>query len=112
MASLRNHLFHTAYRLNSAVSTGKYGNVSVRTIKQKVESAAILDYLENELGIDLDIGLSPSAADRTTLVQTWQQVENNRHPSEVHIEPDGNGLCLLIAYTLEAIQEGVTPDGY
>lgn len=90
------------FYLNGALGSGKYDDVSIRAVKEKIRDHTIFDYLKSRLGSDIDLSaLSPE--DRSELNQEWEDLADAVDESR-KMCVDRNGLCLLVAYILEGIQ--------
>jgi hypothetical protein len=90
------------FYLNGALGSNKYNHISIDAVKQQLEAGNIFSYLEEELGMDIDLSLL-TQEDKKSLSNDWYDlslcVEEGRK-----LCVDNNGLCLLMAYILECIQ--------
>jgi hypothetical protein len=90
------------FYLNGALGSGKYDDVSIREVKEKIRDHTIFDYLKSRLGSDIDLSvLGPEA--RSELNREWEDLADAVDESR-KMCVDRNGLCLLVAYLLEGIQ--------
>lgn len=90
------------FYLNGALGSGKYDDISIREVKEKIRAHTIFDYLKNKLGSDIDLSaLSPE--DRLELNREWEDLAGTVDESR-KLCVARNGLCLLVAYILEGIQ--------
>jgi hypothetical protein len=90
------------FYLNGAQGTEKYNHISIEKIKQELEKGSLFQFLEEELGSDIDTSIL-SEEDKLALNAEWldiSQVTNERRKMCV----ENGGLCLLIAYIFESIQ--------
>jgi hypothetical protein len=56
------------FYLNGALGFGKYDDISIRDVKEKIHDYTIFDYLKTRLGSDVDLSIL-SAEDRQELNQ-------------------------------------------
>ena len=94
------------FYLNGALGSGKYDDISIREVKEKIRDHTIFDYLKNRLGSDIDLtALTPE--DRLGLNNEWEDLADAVDESR-KMCVDKSGLCLLVAYILEGIQRRQT----
>lgn len=91
------------FGLNGALGSGKYNNISIEKIKSEILKNTIFDYLEKELSDDVDFSYL-TKDDKSELNNEWESFVNNIDESR-KLCVDKNGICLIMAYILEGIQE-------
>jgi len=90
------------FYFNGALGSGKYDDISIREVKEKIRAYTIFDYLKSKLGSDIDLSaLSPE--DQLELNREWEDLADAVDESR-KMCVERNGLCLLVAYILEGIQ--------
>lgn len=96
---------------NQLIDTGKYGYISIEKIRSGIEKKNVLQYLEQETGDDADFSMFTgdglySAYVDYYLEQMYQlcciHVGNERRKWGI----ENSGLCLLVAWTNELVQQG------
>ena len=87
------------FGVNAAIDSGSHQNISPRMIRDKIEDGTIFHFLKNDL--DVDISLITDSW-KMKILEHWQSMNNATTPEEMGAV--NNGLCLLIAYILEDIQ--------
>jgi hypothetical protein len=97
-----NMLTVTAFELNAAIDTGKHNDVSVDDVKRAIQGGAVFDFLEQQLGTDIDLSLLDHD-DRAELTREWLDLADAVDEKR-KMGVRRNGLCLLVAYVLEGIQ--------
>jgi hypothetical protein len=96
------------FYLNGALGSGKYDDISVEEVKERIRDRTIFDYLKTRLGPDIDVtGVSSEA--RGEVNEEWADMADALDEAR-KMGVDRNGLCLLMAYILEGIQRR-TPRG-
>ncbi len=95
-----------AFQLNGALGSGRYDNVSIPCIKKAIEDGTVLDFLDSRMGSDIDLSLLEES-DRAELLKEWRSVVNAVDENR-KMCVEKNGLCLLVAYLLEGIQQRVS----
>jgi hypothetical protein len=96
--------------VNAAVDSGKYRDVSIAEVEQHIEGGDVLPWLQERLGrgIDLSLLLSPgwdaAARNLTEHLQDILGGYKGRERRKWGIT--NSGLCLLVAWTNEIIQQG------
>lgn len=96
-------LTSVGFHLNGALASGKYNHISMEEVKRRIEDGSVFDYLEAELGHDLDLSLL-TPGERTELLNEWRDFASAVDEAR-KMCVDRNGLCLLVAYLLEGIQQ-------
>lgn len=97
-------------QLNALVDSGKHNDISIEDVHQAIEGKRVLRFLKDRAGKDIDLSVHMS--------NTWGDFEAfyEEKLSEIYGGYAGNerrkwgvqnlGLCLLIAWTNEIIQQG------
>jgi hypothetical protein len=90
------------FYLNGALGSGKYEDISIEEVKERIRDRTIFDYLKTKLGSDVDI-TALSHEERRVLNEEWTDMADAIDEAR-KMGVDRNGLCLLMAYILEGIQ--------
>lgn len=48
---------HLAFYLNGALGSGRYNDLSIKDVKQRIDRGDIFEYLTDALGDDVDLSL-------------------------------------------------------
>jgi hypothetical protein len=91
-----------AFYLNGAIDTGKYSNITCEQVREAIETRTVFDFLDSHLGMDIDLSIF-SAERRKELEEEWNDMLAIRARKKFGVE--NNGLCLLVAFCLEGIQQ-------
>lgn len=97
-----NQLTFLGFYLNGAQGTKKYGHLTINKIKEELENRNIFQFLQKELGSDIDIS-NLSNEEKTTLNNEWLDMSLVIDEDRKMAVTNG-GLCLLVAYIFESIQ--------
>lgn len=97
------HLTGLLYQLNHALDTGLYDSITVDEIEEQAESRQVFSYLKGKLGRDLDISLF-SEADLKEVSRCYKTALDTFDPRR-KMGVENRGLCLVIGWTLELIQQ-------
>lgn len=92
-----------AFHLNGAVGSGKYDDISIEQIQNVIEDGTVFEFLKERLGQNVDLSLL-EPVDCQELLEEWRGVVANVDERRKFCVERG-GLCLLVAYLLEGIQE-------
>lgn len=93
------------FYLNGALGSGKFDDISVNEVKERIRDHTIFDYLKTKLGSDIDITvLRPE--DRQELNDEWEDMSYSLDEAR-KLCVDRHGLCLLVAYILEGVQRRI-----
>ena len=90
------------FYLNGALGSGKYNDISINEVKERIRDHTIFDYLKDKLGSDIDLS-ALKIEDRQELKNEWEDMADAIDEAR-KMCVDKNGLCLLMAYILEGIQ--------
>lgn len=91
------------FYLNRALDSGKYSNITINKIAEKIENKTILKYLEEDIYVDLGYLTDD---DKKELIDEWSSMWGTIYENKKLLVRN-NGLCLLIAYLFEGIQSRV-----
>ncbi len=96
-----------AFNINGAIDKGTY-EISVQQVKEALEQRRLFPFLEEKLGRSVDLSLLDSIkrGEIEELFLDLSLAVDERRKLDV----EQNGLCLLIAYSLELIQR-IAPHG-
>ena len=101
-----------AMQLNAAIDSGKYANIGMPEVKRHLHDGSIFKFLEEKVGEDVDLSLLTSP---DSCYPGFVEYYNKRMESMVNAYAgnesrkwgvEKQGLCLLLAWTLEMIQQG------
>lgn len=96
--------------LNALIDSGKYNDISIHEVHQAIEGKRVLQFLKERAGSDIDLSIHFS--------NVWPDFEDfyESRLNDLYGGYAGNerrkwgvenlGLCLLIAWTNEIIQQG------
>jgi len=91
-----------AFDLNANLDTGKFANVTKDEILEQIEAGTIFDWLGEKLEyVDLSVA---TEEDKLALVDEWRNFANAIDPKR-KFGVENNGLCLLLAYVIEGMQQ-------
>lgn len=98
-------------QLNKLVDTGKYDDITIEEVHQHIDEGTILEFLKRrgEDDIDLSFHLYPNASSdfKTFYIKQLQSIYDAYAGDEKRKwGVENKGLCLLIAWTNEIIQQG------
>jgi hypothetical protein len=95
------------FEINAAIDTGKYADVSVDEVEDHIERGDLLPYLRARLGDDID--LSRIDDEREAVLGAWliDILNGNKGRESRKWGVRNHGLCLLVAWTAELIQQRV-----
>ena len=95
------------FYLNGALGSGQYDDISIAAVKQAIDEGAIFDLLEDQLGKDVDLSLLYND-DRAELLDEWRSILNAVDEGRKFAIREGSpGLCLLVAYLFQGIQQRI-----
>lgn len=95
-------LTFVGFDLNGALGSGKYNDITIEDMKEKIRKRTVFSYLQQKLRDDIDLSILTDE-DKKELNDEWiDLVEAIDEKRKMAVEK--NGLCLLIAYLLEGIQ--------
>jgi len=97
---------------NSLIDTGKYQDISLEEIKKEIEKGTILEFLKSRVGKDIDLSMylhtdTAYSGFKEFYIDELQKLlggYGGRERRKWGIE--NSGLCLLLAWTNEIIQQG------
>ena len=96
---------------NSLVDSGKYSHITIKDIHREIENKNVLNYLKNVTGDDSDFSLHMNNGPYTKFVKEYNEQLYRLYSGYAGDESrkwgvKNSGLCLLIAWTNEIIQQG------
>lgn len=95
-------LTHVAFNLIGALETGKYDDISISEVKERIRSRAVFRFLEERLGKDIDLSLLGDDL-RAELNDEWIDLANAVDETR-KFGVQRNGILLLLAYVTEGAQ--------
>ena len=97
---------------NSLIDSGKYGDITIDEVHKHIESGTVLSFIKDRAGADVDLSLQLSAkADDQSFEQYYGRYLRATYYACAGDESrkwgvENSGLCLLVAWTNEMIQQG------
>jgi hypothetical protein len=95
------------FEINAAIDSGKYAEVSVEEIKDHIEQGDLLPFLRARLGNDADLTLIDDAREAELVAWLFDILGSDRGQESRKWGVRNNGLCLLVAWVAELIQQKV-----
>lgn len=94
---------HLLWHLNGSMDTGKYDSMSFQEVYKHASDRTIRSFLESRFDRDLDLSIMEPADwdDLSELFWNLANAVNARRKFGV----ENKGICLLMAYTLQGMQE-------
>ena len=97
--------------INHLIDTGKYNDISLHDIKPEIDNGTILRYLQQKAGQDVDFSIILNGTTypgfEEFYVDYLQRMCNTYSGNERRKWGIENlGLCLLLAWTNEIVQQG------
>jgi hypothetical protein len=96
------NLTFLGFYLNGAIDSGKYDDITCEQVRTAIEKRTIFDFLNAHLGIDIDLSIF-DVKKRKELEEEWYEMLAIRARKKFGVE--NNGLCLLVAFCFEGIQQ-------
>lgn len=98
-------------QLNALLDTGRYDDITIDEVKGRIEDGSILRFLRDRAGKDIDLSFqfeTKSYANFERFYVTYLQGINNAYGGGESRKwgVENRGLCLLIAWTNEILQQG------
>lgn len=107
---------HTALTLlilqfNRLLDTGKYDDISIEEVHEQIDSGNILRFLRERAGSDIDLSIhldTDTHGDFETVYVEYLQSIYNAYAGDERRRwgVENKGVCLLVAWTNEIIQQG------
>ena len=94
---------YAAFALNGALDTGRYADLTTEEVVPSIEDGTIFAFLERRLGEDYRLGWL-SEEHKAEFADEWDRFYN-AIDSRRKFLVERNGLCLLLAYVLQGIQD-------
>lgn len=96
-----------AWMINKAIDNGNY-DLSVDAVRRAAEDEAVFKFIRENLPTHRLLDLSLFTAEDEAAVNHWFLGLNGNH--DLHVK--NNGLCLLLAWTIEMMQHAGDPDDF
>src|SRR5438105_3113839 len=98
-----------AIQLNGAIDTGQYEEMTTEVVVREIRAGTLFDTLREKLPADVWTISKLTDVDRHTLMKMWRHMSEAFEPYQFHVRR--NGLALLVAYVLHAIdiQHAIIP---
>jgi len=97
--------------LNALLDTGRYDSITVDEVEDRIEDGSILRFLRERAGQDIDLSLHLDTKTYgnferfyVTYLQSILNAYGGRESRKWGVQ--NRGLCLLIAWTNEILQQG------
>ena len=96
---------YTILQINSAIDTGKYQGIGVEEVEEHIDAGDIIPFLIQRLDGDVDLSLlsDVDSAELSAQLLDIYLANGGRERRKWGIE--NSGLCLLVAWTNELIQQ-------
>ena len=97
--------------LNQLIDSGKYNNITIKDVHAAIEQKRIIPYLKETTSADSDFSLYGTDGPYSTFVDYYHEQMNQIYGGYAGQERrkwgvENLGLCLLLAWTNEIIQQG------
>ena len=97
--------------INHLIDTGKYDDISISDIHKAIEGKRVLRFLKDRVGADIDISLYLKTNTYGNFEAYYEQKLNYIYGGYAGQERrkwkiEHRGLCLLLAWTNEIVQQG------
>jgi len=100
---------HLLWYLIGAADSGKYDELSYADVYRHANAGTSSAFLVDRFGKDLDLSLF-EPQDLTELNETWARIAN-AVDARRKFGVENKGICLLLAYTLQSMQQLETENG-
>lgn len=98
-------LANLAWMINKAIDNGNY-NLSIEEVRRAAENERVIQLVRDKLPTYPLLNLSVFTQDDEKEINRWFNGNNGNH--DIHIEKQG--LCLLLAWTIEMMQHAEDKD--
>lgn len=97
--------------LNHLIDTGKYAHISIADVHSAIEQKRLLRFLKERAGNDIDLGIHLKSNTYGDFEAYYEEKINMIYAAYAGEElskwgVENSGLCLVLAWTNEIIQEG------
>jgi hypothetical protein len=92
-----------AFDINCGMDGTRHLRIDHKTVFDQIEAGTIFAYLATTLVGNIDLS-TYSDADKTELVEEWQSL-NSTIDAKRKFGVENKGLCLLMAYIIQGIQQ-------
>ena len=98
-------------QLNHLLDTGRYDTLTLEEVKSSIRDGSILQFIQQRAGMDVDFsilldGLTYRNFERFYVTYLQSILENYGGDEGRKWGVENRGLCLLIAWTNEILQQG------
>lgn len=98
-------LTYLIFEVNAAIDTGRHQDITPDEIREKALDGNVIPFIKDKLGDDIDLSLFFDPKTLGELRDTLKVVAGTLHGRERRkVGVERSGLCLLVAYAVEAIQ--------
>ncbi len=102
----KSKLAQLAWMINKAIDNGNY-DLPIEAVRKAAEQERVIQFVRENLPTHALLDLSLFTADDESAINSWFMQTNGNH--DIHIEKQG--LCLLLAWTIEMMQHAGDPEG-
>jgi hypothetical protein len=104
-------LTHLILQVNALVDSGRYNNITIRDVHEAIEKKRVLRFLKERAGEDIDLSVyfkSDAYGDFETYYEERLREIYGGYAGREHRKwgVENLGLCLVLAWTNEIIQQG------
>jgi hypothetical protein len=93
---------HLLWQFIGAIDTGKYDSLTTDEVHRHADAGTIPAFLVDRFGTDLDLSMI-ERSDWDEISERWAGI-SNAVDSRRKFGVENRGVCLLMAYTLECLQ--------
>jgi len=96
---------------NQLIDSGKYNDITIAQVSEQIEKKNVIEYLKKKTGNDSDFSLFRSDGSYAEYIKHYNEQLYQLHGGYAGNERrkwgiENSGLCLLVAWTNELIQQG------
>jgi hypothetical protein len=95
-------LTRSCSELNHLVDAGLHAEVSIDITRNEINAGTIFEFLERRFSEEVEFSILDND-DRAELVSEWRRFNGIKADRKLGVSE--NGICLLVAYLLEGIQQ-------
>ena len=93
------------FEINAAIDTGKHADVSVDEVEDHIEQGDLLEFLRNRLADDVDLSMIDAEREAALTAWLFDIFGGNKGRESRKWGVRNSGLCLLVAWTAELVQQ-------
>ena len=98
-------------QVNSLIDSGKYQNISISDVHGAIEGDGVLNFLKERVGSDIDLSIHLSSKAYGDFAGFYEEQMASIYGGYAGQERrkwgvENSGLCLILAWTNEIIQQG------